>query len=141
MGTRPRRVKGAARAGAAGRCRYSAAARGPRIRRGPTMNRPVPPMYAIFNLVDTVISIYIWLLIASVVLSWLIAFNVINTGNRFVYQARDFLYRITEPALRPIRNLLPNLGGVDISPVILILALHFIRVFINRDLAPRLLYQ
>ena len=98
-------------------------------------------MYALLNLFNTLISIYIWLLIASVVLSWLIAFNVVNTGNRFVYQIRDFLYRITEPALRPIRNLLPNLGGVDISPVILILALHFIRVFINRDLAPRLLYQ
>ncbi len=84
-------------------------------------------MYALLNLFNTVISIYIWLLIASVVLSWLIAFNVINTGNRFVYQVRDFLYRITEPALRPIRNLLPNLGGIDISPVILILALYFIR--------------
>ena len=98
-------------------------------------------MRAILDVVLLALQIYVWLLIASAVLSWLIAFNVINTGNRFVYQARDFLYRITEPALRPIRNLLPNLGGVDISPVILILALHFIRVFINRDLAPRLLYQ
>ena len=84
-------------------------------------------MYALLNLFNTLISIYIWLLIASVVLSWLIAFNVVNTGNRFVYQIRDFLYRITEPVLRPIRNLLPNLGGIDISPVILILALYFIR--------------
>jgi YggT family protein len=84
-------------------------------------------MHAIFNLFNTVITIYIWLLIASVVLSWLIAFNVISTGNRFVYEIRDFLYRITEPLLRPIRNLLPNLGGIDISPVVLILALYFIR--------------
>jgi YggT family protein len=84
-------------------------------------------MYALYNLLNTIITIYIWLLIASVVLSWLIAFNVINTGNRFVYQLRDFLDRITEPLLRPIRNLLPNLGGIDISPVILILALYFIR--------------
>jgi YggT family protein len=84
-------------------------------------------MHAIFNLLNTVISIYIWLLIASVVLSWLIAFNVISTGNRFVYEIRDFLYRITEPLLRPIRNLLPNLGGIDISPVVLILALYFVR--------------
>jgi YggT family protein len=84
-------------------------------------------MYAIFNLFNTVISIYIWLLIASAVLSWLIAFNVIHTGNRFVYQVRDFLYRITEPLLRPIRNLLPDLGGIDISPIVLILALYFIR--------------
>lgn len=84
-------------------------------------------MYAVLNLLNTVITLYIWLLIASVVLSWLIAFNVINTGNRFVYALRDFLYRITEPLLRPIRNLLPNLGGIDISPVVLILALYFIR--------------
>ena len=127
MGTRPERVKCAARAGAAGEPRYSAAARGPRIRRGPTMNRPVPPMYAIFNLLDTVISIYIWLLIASVVLSWLIAFNVINTNNRFVLSVVDVLYRLTEPVLRPIRNILPNLGGIDISPVIVILLLLFAR--------------
>jgi YggT family protein len=84
-------------------------------------------MYAILNLFNTVISVYIWLLIASVVLSWLIAFNVVSTGNGFVYSVRDFLYRITEPLLRPIRNLLPNLGGIDISPVILILALYFVR--------------
>jgi YggT family protein len=84
-------------------------------------------MHAIFNLFNTVITIYIWLLIASVVLSWLIAFNVITTGNRFVYEIRDFLYRITEPLLRPIRNLLPNLGGIDISPIVLILALYFVR--------------
>jgi YggT family protein len=84
-------------------------------------------MLALLNLFNTVVSIYIWLLIASVVLSWLIAFNVVNTGNRFVYQVRDFLHRITEPLLRPIRNLLPNLGGIDISPVVLILALYFVR--------------
>lgn len=84
-------------------------------------------MYALYNLLNTVISIYIWLLIASVVLSWLIAFNVVSTGNRFVYEIQNFLYRITEPLLRPIRNLLPNLGGIDISPVILILALYFVR--------------
>lgn len=84
-------------------------------------------MYAILNLFNTLISIYIWLLIASVVMSWLIAFNVITTGNPLVYQIRDFLYRITEPALRPIRNLLPNLGGIDISPMVLILALYFLR--------------
>ena len=84
-------------------------------------------MYAILNLLNTVISVYIWLLIASVVLSWLIAFNVVSTGNGFVYSVRDFLYRVTEPLLRPIRNLLPNLGGIDISPVVLILALYFVR--------------
>jgi YggT family protein len=81
-------------------------------------------------LVDTVITIYIWLLIAAAVLSWLIAFNVVNTRNQIVASIGEFLYRITEPALRPIRNLLPNLGGIDISPVVLILILLFVRQFI-----------
>ena len=84
-------------------------------------------MYALLNLIDSAISIYIWLLIASVVLTWLVAFNVINTRNRFVYTLGDFLHRITEPALRPIRSVLPNLGGIDISPVVLILLLYFVR--------------
>jgi YggT family protein len=78
-------------------------------------------------LIDTVITIYIWILIAAAVLSWLIAFNVVNTRNQIVASIGDFLYRITEPALRPIRSVLPNLGGIDISPVILILGLLFLR--------------
>ena len=84
-------------------------------------------MYALLNLIDSAISIYIWLLIASVVLTWLVAFNVINTRNRFVYTVGDFLHRVTEPALRPIRSVMPNLGGIDISPVVLILLLYFVR--------------
>jgi YggT family protein len=78
-------------------------------------------------LIDTVITLYIWILIAAAVLSWLIAFNVVNTRNPVVASIGDFLYRITEPALRPIRSVLPNLGGIDISPVILILGLLFLR--------------
>ena len=78
-------------------------------------------------LLDTVLELYIWVIIASVVVSWLVAFNVINTRNSFVAQLRDFLWRVTEPALRPIRNVLPNLGGIDISPVVLILLLVFTR--------------
>ena len=78
-------------------------------------------------LIDTVLELYIWVIIISVVLSWLVAFNVINTRNSFVAQVRDFLYRLTEPALAPIRSVLPNLGGIDISPVILILILIFVR--------------
>jgi YggT family protein len=78
-------------------------------------------------LIDTVITIYIWILIAAAVLSWLIAFNVVNTRNQIVASIGDFLYRITEPALRPIRSVLPHLGGIDISPVILILGLLFLR--------------
>jgi YggT family protein len=78
-------------------------------------------------LIDTIIELYIWLVIASVILSWLVAFIVINTHNSFVRQIGEFLHRATEPVLRPIRNLLPNLGGIDISPVVLILLLVFIR--------------
>jgi YggT family protein len=81
-------------------------------------------------LVDTIVTIYIWLLIASAVLSWLIAFNVVNTRNPIVNSVGEFLYRITEPLLRPIRNMLPNLGGIDVSPVILIIGLLFLRQLI-----------
>ena len=84
-------------------------------------------MYSFLQLISTVITLYIWALIISAVLSWLVAFNVINTHNKFVYMVGDFLYRITEPALRPIRRLIPLLGGIDISPVVLILGLVFIR--------------
>ena len=78
-------------------------------------------------LIDTILELYMWVVIASVILSWLIAFNVINTRNPFVHQIGDFLYRATEPVLRPIRNLLPNLGGIDLSPLVLILLLVFVR--------------
>ena len=81
-------------------------------------------------LVDTIITIYIWLLIASAVLSWLIAFNVVNTRNPIVNSVGEFLYRVTEPLLRPIRNLMPNLVGIDVSPVILIIGLLFLRQLI-----------
>ena len=81
-------------------------------------------------LVDTIITIYIWLLIASAILSWLIAFNVVNTRNPIVHSVGNFLYQITEPLLRPIRSMLPNLGGIDISPVILIIVLLFLRQLI-----------
>jgi YggT family protein len=83
-------------------------------------------MYAFLRLVHTVISIYIWLLIAQAVLSWLVAFGVVNRHNRAVATVGDFLWRITEPLLRPIRRVLPDLGGIDISPVILILLLWFL---------------
>ncbi len=78
-------------------------------------------------LINTLIQLYIWVLIINAVLSWLVAFNVVNTRNRFVYTVVDFSYRLTEPALRPIRRILPNLGGIDISPIILILLLIFLQ--------------
>ena len=83
-------------------------------------------MVPLIGFIVYVIQLYIWVIIASAILSWLIAFNVVNTSNRFVYSVADMLYRVTEPALRPIRNILPDLGGIDISPVILILFLLFI---------------
>jgi YggT family protein len=83
-------------------------------------------MVPLIEFIVYVIQLYIWVIIASAIFSWLIAFNVVNTQNRFVYSVADMLYRVTEPALRPIRSVLPNLGGIDISPVILILVLMFI---------------
>ena len=82
-------------------------------------------MIPLINFIAMVIGLYIWVIIISAVLSWLIAFNVVNTGNRVVFTIWDFLHRITEPALGRIRRFLPNLGGVDISPVVLILLLYF----------------
>jgi YggT family protein len=83
-------------------------------------------MRAILDVILIVLQIYVWLLIASAVLSWLVAFNVVNTRNPVVSTIGEFLYRITEPALRPIRNVMPNLGGLDISPIILILLIFLI---------------
>lgn len=84
-------------------------------------------MRSVLILIDNVIGLYTWLVIIWVVLTWLISFRVVNTHNRFVYLVGDFLHRITEPALRPIRRFVPNLGGIDISPVILILLLWLLR--------------
>ncbi len=84
-------------------------------------------MNALANLISTVIQLYIWALILSAILSWLVAFNVVNTRNRFIFTVGDFLHRLTEPSLRPIRRYLPNLGGIDISPIVLILLLVFVR--------------
>ena len=89
-------------------------------------------MEPVFLLIYRALDIYVWVLIISAVLSWLVAFNVVNTRNRAVYLIGDFLYRITEPALRPIRRVIPNLGGIDISPVILILLIMFVQDLIAR---------
>ena len=84
-------------------------------------------MNSLLYLVDTVIHVYIWLLIASAILSWLVTFNVVNPHNRLIGTVGEFLYRVTEPALAPIRRFMPNLGGIDLSPVIVILLLIFLR--------------
>jgi len=96
-------------------------------------------MRALLDVILIALQIYVWLLIASAILSWLIAFNVVNTRNQFVATAGEFLYRITEPALRPIRNLMPNLGGIDISPVILILLIFLIERIILYYIYPNVL--
>ena len=84
-------------------------------------------MRAVLDIVIIILDLYVWLLIASAILSWLIAFNVVNTRNQFVAAVVEFLYRITEPALAPIRRFMPNLGGLDISPIILILLIMFVQ--------------
>ena len=83
-------------------------------------------MRSVLYIILIALDIYVWLLIASAILSWLVAFNVVNTRNQFVSAVAEFLYRITEPLLAPIRNFLPSLGGLDISPIILILLIMFI---------------
>ncbi|OFX03483.1 MAG: hypothetical protein A3D94_11350 [Alphaproteobacteria bacterium RIFCSPHIGHO2_12_FULL_66_14] len=84
-------------------------------------------MLSLAVLIDKVIDIYTWIVIAGAIMSWLVAFGVINVSNQFIRMVVDVLYRLTEPVLRPIRRILPNLGGVDISPVILLLGLFFVR--------------
>ncbi len=81
-------------------------------------------------LILTIIDAYIWIVVIGVILSWLTSFNVINSSNRFVYIVGDFIFRATEPALKPIRNKMPNLGNFDLSPIILIVALMFAERFI-----------
>ncbi len=82
-------------------------------------------MQSILMLLVTILQLYMWVIIINAVMSWLIAFNVVNTQNRFVAMVMDLTYRLTEPLLAPIRRFLPNLGGIDISPVILILLIIF----------------
>jgi YggT family protein len=91
-------------------------------------------------LIETIIELAIWIVIASAIMSWLVAFGVVNTRNQFIRMVVDFLYRISEPMLRPIRRMVPNLGGVDISPVILLLGLYAFREALRYYLYPILLH-
>jgi YggT family protein len=95
-------------------------------------------MRAILEVILIVLDLYVWLLIASAILSWLVAFNVVNTRNQFVAAVAEFLYRITEPVLAPIRSVLPNFGGLDISPIILILIIILIQKLIAYNVMPYL---
>jgi YggT family protein len=93
-------------------------------------------MRAVLDIILIVLDLYVWLLIASAILSWLIAFNVVNTRNQFVAAVAEFLFRITEPVLAPIRRMLPNLGGLDISPIVLILIIMLIQRIIMYYIYP-----
>ena len=84
-------------------------------------------MYSVLMLIDRIVDIYVWVIILSAVLSWLVAFDIVNMRNRFVYLVGDALNRITEPVYRPIRRFLPDMGGLDLSPLIVILGLWFLR--------------
>ena len=95
-------------------------------------------MKSVLILFDNIVSIYIWILIINAIISWLVAFNVLNTSNRFVYSVLDVSYRLTAPPLNYIRRFLPNLGSIDVSPVVLILALMFLRNLVFEMLAPGL---
>ena len=88
-------------------------------------------MGALFWLVDELISLYIWAVIIAAIFSTLASFGVLDTRNRIVWQIGDFLYRITDPALRPIRNFLPSFGSIDISPIILLLLLQALRMILS----------
>jgi len=93
---------------------------------------------SIFILLDSIIAIYIWIVIINAILSWLVAFNILNTQNRFVFSVLDTTYKLTDPALNKIRRFLPTFGSVDLSPVVLILFLMFIRNLVFEIFAPSL---
>ena len=93
-------------------------------------------MIAIFYLILQILKIYSYVVIANVIISWLVAFNVLNTSNRFVYSVLDFTYRLTDPILNKIRRFLPNLGAFDISPIILLLLIWFIEMCMKLYIAP-----
>ena len=95
-------------------------------------------MKSILVLLDSVITIYIWIVIINAILSWLVAFNIMNTQNRFVFSVLDTTYKLTDPALNKIRRFLPSFGSVDLSPVVLILFLMFIRNLVFEIFAPGL---
>ncbi len=95
-------------------------------------------MKSIFILLDTIITIYLWVIIVNAILSWLVAFNILNTQNRFVFSVLDATYKMTDPALNKIRRFLPTFGSIDVSPIVLILLLMFLRNIIFEIFAPGL---
>ena len=88
-------------------------------------------IHALFSIVDMILQLAIWVIIAQAVISWLVAFNVINTSSPFVRSLLTGLDRVTAPLYRPIRRLLPDFGGIDFSPIVLILAIQVLRTLIG----------
>ncbi|MDB9761828.1 YggT family protein [Alphaproteobacteria bacterium] len=84
-------------------------------------------MQSMLILIDSLVTLIVWALMLQVIMSWLVAFNIVNTQNKFVWQVNYALHKLTNPLLSPIKQILPNLGGIDISPIILIVVLHFAR--------------
>ena len=95
-------------------------------------------MKSIFILLDSLITIYLWVIIIHALLSWLVAFNILNTQNRFVFSVLDITYKLTDPILNKIRRFVPTFGSVDISPIILILGMMFLRNLVFEIFAPSL---
>ena len=95
-------------------------------------------MKSIFILLDSIITIYLWIIIVNALLSWLVAFNILNTQNRFVFAVLDATHKMTDPALNKIRSFIPTFGSIDVSPVVLILLLMFLRNIIFEIFAPGL---
>ena len=95
-------------------------------------------MKSIFTLLDSFITIYLWVIIINALLSWLVAFNILNTQNRFVFSVLDTTYKLTDPILNKIRRFVPTFGSIDISPIILILGLMFLRNLVFEIFAPSL---
>ncbi len=93
-------------------------------------------MFALFQTIDLVLNLYTWVLIGSAVFSWLYAFNIINSSNQFVNAIGRFLFNVTEPVLAPIRRVLPNLGGIDLSPIVVLVIIFFLRTFLWTTLYP-----
>ena len=93
-------------------------------------------MKPVLEVIVILLDMYMYVIIAAVILSWLIAFNVVNTRNQIVAMIADFLYRITEPVFRPIRNFMPNLGGIDFSPLIVLLIIYVLKRWISDYLYP-----
>ena len=95
-------------------------------------------MKSIFILLDSIITIYLWIIIINALLSWLVAFNILNTQNRFVFAVLDATHKMTDPALNKIRSFIPTFGSIDVSPVVLILLLMFLRNIVFEIFAPGL---